>query len=259
LWFGIYYLGLPQATLAENIVFNIPRAAINFNDGFGGGSLIQANLLFNTCRESSDHGAFNSWDRLPYFTTIRTGSPSTIPQTNVASGNFIVANYAADGGCLDNDDGSAYYDIHHNFCVFGGHKSDFDGNSKVSRSNLHVFPSVYGTRCLNIGAQKLPPKGYAEQYRDNVCILPDAGAQYVYVSDFCQSPDAKSGFEAGLILANNTVYAPGANVSIACHDGREALSFSEFQKLGYDPTTVVRGDMPSADTIIAWAKALLGR
>ena len=47
--------------------------------------------------------------------------------------NFIVANYAADGGCLDNDDGSSWYDIHHNFCLFGGHKSDFDGNSKISR------------------------------------------------------------------------------------------------------------------------------
>jgi hypothetical protein len=45
-----------QCTLQNNIVFNIPRAAINFNDGFGGGSVLTQNLLFNTCRESSDHG-----------------------------------------------------------------------------------------------------------------------------------------------------------------------------------------------------------
>ena len=57
-------------TLSGNIVFNIPRAAINFNDGFGGGNELTTNLLFNTCRESSDHGAFNSWDRLPYITTV---------------------------------------------------------------------------------------------------------------------------------------------------------------------------------------------
>jgi len=43
------------ATINNNIVFNIPRAGINFNDGFGGGAKIFHNLLFNTCRESGDH------------------------------------------------------------------------------------------------------------------------------------------------------------------------------------------------------------
>ena len=43
-------------------------------------------------------------------------------------------------------DGSSYYKIHHNYCVFGGHKSDFDGNSKISSYNLAVFPSVYGSK-----------------------------------------------------------------------------------------------------------------
>ena len=52
--------------------------------------------------------AFNSWDRLPYITTVRNGTASTIPAFNEAHHNFIVANYAADGGCLDNDDGSSY-------------------------------------------------------------------------------------------------------------------------------------------------------
>lgn len=37
-----------------------------------------------------------------------------------------VANYAADGGCLDNDDGSSYYNIHHNYCVYGGTPLTFD-------------------------------------------------------------------------------------------------------------------------------------
>lgn len=73
------------------------------------------NLLFNTCRESSDHGAFNSWDRLPYVTTIRDGStPSTVPAFTEAFRNLIVANYGADGGCLDTDDGTSYYKIHDN-------------------------------------------------------------------------------------------------------------------------------------------------
>ena len=71
---SFYFQALTAQTLINNnIVFNIPRAAINFNDGFGGANEIVENLLFNTCRESSDHGAFNSWDRLPYLTTLGDG------------------------------------------------------------------------------------------------------------------------------------------------------------------------------------------
>lgn len=48
-----------ESAVEGNIVYNIPRAAINVNDGFGGGTRIRRNLLFNTCRESGDHGPFN--------------------------------------------------------------------------------------------------------------------------------------------------------------------------------------------------------
>jgi hypothetical protein len=40
-----------------------PRSGVNFNDGFGGGNFVTRNLMFNLVRETSDHGAFNSWDR----------------------------------------------------------------------------------------------------------------------------------------------------------------------------------------------------
>lgn len=42
--------------ISHNIMFNVPRAAINFNDMVGGGDVVKRNLLFNTCRESGDHG-----------------------------------------------------------------------------------------------------------------------------------------------------------------------------------------------------------
>jgi hypothetical protein len=45
-----------QTFIEGNIVFNGPRAAINLNDGFGGGSKISNNLIFNMCRETGDHG-----------------------------------------------------------------------------------------------------------------------------------------------------------------------------------------------------------
>lgn len=93
-----------------NIFYNGPRAHININDGFGGGSLIRNNALWNSCRESGDHGAINTWDRTPFLTTIRTGAPSLIPAYNNVSGNMIISNYNSFDG-IDNDDGSSYYDI----------------------------------------------------------------------------------------------------------------------------------------------------
>lgn len=258
-------------TIRKNIVFNIPRAAVNFNDGFGGGADISQNLFFNTCRESSDHVAFNSWDRLPYITDIRDGTPSTIPAWNDVHHNFIVANYAADGGCLDNDDGSSYYRIHHNFCVFGGHKSDFDGNRKISDHNLHIYPSVYGVTCLNIGAQDLPPKGFAEGYTNNKCVLQDAGAPYLNIGgglspDTLASQDDVPGcldggraielFKDGLELGGNTVYVPGGTPTVKC--GGKSLSAQAFRDKGYDPTLTVSADMPSVATMIGWAQELIG-
>jgi len=222
--------------------------------------------MFNTCRESGDHGAFNSWDRLPYITEIADGkTPSTVPAVNNVHNNFIVANYAADGGCLDNDDGSSYYDIHHNFCVYGGHKQNFDGHSKRGFGNVYVYPSVYGSKCVDeetegmntpggptSGPGGLPPAGYAEAYFDNICIL-DAGAPYLSVGG---SVDDRKDFEAGLKLSNNTIYQAGGDVQVIV--GKKHLSFKMFQGKGFDPTSKAVGDMPTVEQITQWGKNLLG-
>jgi hypothetical protein len=251
------------ATIQNNIVFNIPRAGINFNDGFGGGAEISDNLLFNTCRESGDHGAFNSWDRLPYITEIADGkTPSTVPAVNNVHRNFIVANYAADGGCLDNDDGSSYYDIHHNYCVYGGHKQNFDGHSKRGFANVYVYPQIYGAKCVDeetqgesthtSGPHGLPPAGYAEAYTDNICILAE-GAPYLSVGG--DLDDVKD-FQAGLKLRNNTIYQTGGAVKVVV--GGKTVTFKEFQAKGFDKTTTTHADIPSIETINGWAKQLLG-
>ena len=105
---------------------------INFNDGAGGGSVIEENLIFNQCRESTDHGPFNSvsvpavivcsarlviyaladcpssqWDRNMYLMKQPNdaGTPSVFPQFNHLRKNILVANYQSQEG-VDNDDGS---------------------------------------------------------------------------------------------------------------------------------------------------------
>jgi hypothetical protein len=83
-----------KTKLTGNIFFNCDRAAVNFNDGFGGGNVITKNLLFNTVRAANkDCGSFNCWDRSPYITTFRNGSASTIPAWNNVTHNFWLTTY----------------------------------------------------------------------------------------------------------------------------------------------------------------------
>eukprot|EP01049_Picozoa_sp_SAG25_P014522 SAG25_NODE_2595_length_1507_cov_1.159091_2_plen_175_part_00 len=164
---------------------------------------------------------------------------------------------------MDNDDGSSDYHIHHNYCVYGGHKSDFDGNSKISSYNLAVFPSVYGSKCFG-ELQFVPPHGFAEGYNNNICILPQAapgklpdyGTFGIPGQRHCDgSAGTLESLGGSFFLGNNTVYAPGGNASLIC-SGQTVL-LQDFIDMGYDNGTTIKNELPSADTVTNWAKALL--
>ncbi len=73
-------------------LLRVPHTGINFDDGLGGGSRVSRNVLFNWCRESSDHGPFNSWDRQPYLVDSSSG-PTVFKQNDTITLNFVLANY----------------------------------------------------------------------------------------------------------------------------------------------------------------------
>eukprot|EP00035_Acanthoeca_spectabilis_P012614 m.227837 g.227837 ORF g.227837 m.227837 type:complete len:815 (+) comp15667_c0_seq10:79-2523(+) len=206
-----------QSTITKNLFYNGPRAMVNFNDNFGGGHVLTDNLIFNTCRESSDHGAFNSWNRQPYLTKVGDGHTATAqPAYSTLGRNFIVANYAADGGCYDNDDGSSWYLEQDNFCVYGGMKSNFEGHNKRSTGNVHAFASVYGDHCLN-GLNQINDF-YADGYANNTCILAKAGDNYLGIGTQPGStPCSVANLSAIHIqLGGNIVYAPNTSVTVTC-------------------------------------------
>lgn len=124
--------------------------------------------------------------------------------------------------------------------------------------------NVYGSSCLSILAQVLPPKGYAERYYDNTCVLANAGDPYLNVAGgilggkcLDGTPGTKTVFEDGLMVSGNRVYVPNGTASVKC--GGVSKTFEEFQAMGYDKSTKVTGQMPSAAEIVGWAKALLSR
>lgn len=241
-----------KTTLHNNICFNGPRAGVNFNDGFGGGNVLSQNLLFNMCRESGDHGPFNSWDRQPFLTLVGDGkTPSLVPAWNTIENNFMVANYGANGGCIDNDDGSSWYRITDNFFVFGGHKSDFGGHSKLSYGNLNAYANVYGERCVML--QQLPYPGENEGYWNNTCVLATAGDKYLDIGGSCSTAN-KTAF--AFTVHDNTVYVPGGQTSVQCGGD---IAMDKWAATGLDPGTTVHDYASiSAQDVVDWAAKLLG-
>jgi len=234
-----------QTYIAKNIFFNGPRALININDGFGGGNEIVNNLLFNANRETSDQGPFNSWDRLPFLTDILNGSPSLTPAYNDIHHNFMLCNYGSNM-CIDNDDGSSYYHNHHNFEVYGGHKSDFGGHNKYTYKTIMAFAQDYQKGLCGDFWDSVP--GYVDGYYDNICIQ---GVPVPYLTmPTCDPSNPK----VVPVMFNNTVYNINGNLTVQC--GSTVMTDQALQKLGFDKGTKSY-PLPTDDQIIAWGKALL--
>ena len=95
-----------------------------------------------------------------------------------------------------------------------------------------------------------PNAFFAEGYWGNKCVLASAGDGYLDLGSPC-SVDAT--LANRMILGNNSIFAPGASVTVSCGKNYD---FAAGQATGADPGTTV-AELPSAATIIDWARALL--
>ena len=242
-----------QTELIGNVMFNGPRAGINFNDGFGGGNLVEGNLVFNMVRETLEHGPFNSWDRQPYLTTVEDGhTPSLNPAQNNITRNFIINNYLGIYP-IDHDDGSCYYYDTYNYLVYGGYKN-YLGHSVVTKYNVYIYAdhSTTSPYCgMSNGATTSNlPSGWGEVWANNTCLI---GNPNVY--RFVQCSTSRDISRLVPYTANNTFYAPNKDIYFEC--GGKKYSFSEWQGRGYDLGSQVFPPVATT-TVIEWGKSLLG-
>ena len=223
-----------QNLLRGNIFFNGPRAGINFNDGFGGGSNVTENILFNTCRESGDHGPFNSWDRQVFVTKVRDGTPQADKDWDYISSNFMIANYNSQEA-IDNDDGSNYYKTSGNFFAYSGNgmKNDFGGHD-----NWH-FNNVYGYVGRGFGIVK-QLAGHEDHFFNNSVIMTRDGD---YGNPQCTDPGKT-------IVHDNKIYTPNGKVT-EC-----GKSLSDWQAIGNDNGTIA-STWPDDDTLVQMIRDVL--
>eukprot|EP00696_Hemimastix_kukwesjijk_P008468 gnl/Hemi2/20698_TR6856_c0_g1_i1.p1 gnl/Hemi2/20698_TR6856_c0_g1~~gnl/Hemi2/20698_TR6856_c0_g1_i1.p1 ORF type:complete len:814 (+),score=271.94 gnl/Hemi2/20698_TR6856_c0_g1_i1:155-2596(+) len=241
-----------RSSVVGNIAFNGPRAGINFNDGFGGGSVVSKNLLFNFVRETNDHGQFNSWDRQPYITLYGKASPlpDVTPTTNHITRNFMINNYNSVWP-IDHDDGSAFYLDDFNLLIYGGAKN-YLGHSKTVQNNLYVYPDYSSSpfdsdHCT--WSYYIPNQaGWDEVFTNNTCIVAN-GVPYGWSGCDKTAPKASTPF-----TGFNSLYSANAQVKIPCDT--DTYTLATWQALGLDAGTTL-GPLPDTATLIGWAKDLL--
>ncbi|CAF4164229.1 unnamed protein product, partial [Adineta steineri] len=244
-----------SVSVIRNLMFNMPRAAINVNDGFYGNHTISYNVIFNTVRETSDHGPINTWDRQPFLSdAVQSDVPSLWQHTSYIHHNVLYNNYNSFYP-IDHDDGSCFYEDSYNFQVYGG-KKNYLGHSKMDHHEIYVYPDTKSSQgtgvCIADQAPSRGSSGWNEVWIENTCILYNSSVPYNIWN--C---DTANLFVPS--LASNKIYIPSdTQVAFTCNvNGTSAqLSLDQWQSYGLDIGTTVQS-APNIQTIIQWGREML--
>jgi hypothetical protein len=175
---GVFISKARNILVSHLSIYDVPRAAININDGMWGGHTVEWCDLFNSCRESREHGTINSWGRDRY--RIR---PQPKQKTTAEDNAFMREHAKLDtldpitlrynrvqcdvGYDIDLDDGSSNYIIENNLCLQGGIKLR-EGFFRTVRNNItplispHVWYPNSGdiiTKNILTGEKPYSPRG----------------------------------------------------------------------------------------------------
>lgn len=113
-------------TIRHCSIYEASRAGINISEGTFGGHVIEFCDVFDTVRETGDHGSFNSWGRDRYWglKNVPPGELPTLALLDVVKPVTLRNNrWRCDHGWdVDLDDGSSNYEIYNNLFLNGGLK-----------------------------------------------------------------------------------------------------------------------------------------
>ncbi|MBT3272674.1 MAG: right-handed parallel beta-helix repeat-containing protein, partial [Spirochaetales bacterium] len=147
---GVYISRAKRVTVGHNLIHDMSRAGICIGDGTWGGHVIEFNHVHDTCRQTHDHGPFNSWGRERYWSLVHS-------HFGPDKGNCIVAgdvkfdamettairnNYFVEhkGWGIDLDDGSSNYELYNNICI-GVSVKLREGAYRTVRNNIWINPA----------------------------------------------------------------------------------------------------------------------
>lgn len=137
-------------TVSHNSIYDTPRAGINISEGTWGGHVLEFNDVFDTVKETGDHGSFNSWGRDRYWhpnygtmNSILSKDRALILADAVRTTVIRNNRFRCDRGWdIDLDDGSSNYHIYNNLCLNGGIKLR-EGFYRIVENNIMVNNSFH--------------------------------------------------------------------------------------------------------------------
>jgi hypothetical protein len=201
---GVYISRAKRIRVAHNEIYNMPRAGICIGDGTWGGHIIEHNYIHDTCRETGDHGPFNSWGRDKYWCLGQSHLPYTAHRSHDAGLVKIDAmepvilrhNFFKEtsGWGLDLDDGASNYEIYNNLCV-GVSMKLREGAYRTICNNIWVNGA--NSPCFHVGNEN-----NHDRYFHNIIVMSVANMQ----------PEDDLNFEMGASFGEiYTLIAPPAH------------------------------------------------
>ena len=143
-------------TIRHCSIYDLGRAGINISEGTFGGHVIEFCDVFDTVRETGDHGSFNSWGR-DRFWHLKNAPAEELPDlSGLDTEPTIIRNsrWRCDHGWdVDLDDGSSHYEIYNNLFLRGGLKLREGFHRKVYNNiavNNSLHPHVWYSNSMDI-------------------------------------------------------------------------------------------------------------
>jgi hypothetical protein len=132
-----------RITVRHCSIYDMPRAGINIGDGCWGGHVVEFCDIFETVKETGDHGSFNSWGRDRYWrpnvaeVNAWVQQVPDLPRLDAVKPVILRNNrWRCDHGWdIDLDDGSSFYVITNNLCLHGGIKNR-EGYGRLVENNI---------------------------------------------------------------------------------------------------------------------------
>ncbi len=231
---GVFISMSHQIRSSHNTIYNCPRAGICINDGTWGGHIIEYCDIWETVRETGEHGPFNAWGRERQWNGGGGSSKDFINElTKLDAIDFTVvrnnriANFrksiSAGNWTIDLDDGASYYEIYNNLNL-GSTIKLRDGMARKVFNNITVSAVPLGWHVW--------PKASEDEVYKNIFVIAGAvpgntNATNQFIRDIRLPDDTKWSNHYDHNLYWNVNFPDSPNIL-------QDKSMDQWQAQGYD-------------------------
>ncbi|MDR2848005.1 MAG: right-handed parallel beta-helix repeat-containing protein [Bacteroidales bacterium] len=232
---GVFISKSHHINVSHCTIYNCPRAAICINDGTWGGHIIEYCDIWETVRETGEHGPFNAWGRDRFWAewtpALRKQQVALDAIDTTVIRNNRIANFrksvSAGNWTIDLDDGSSRYAIYNNLNL---------GSTIKLREGF--FRKVYN----NISISAVPlgwhvwPENSEDEVFQNIFVISGSVAGSQQPTAVFVRPIALPATKWSNHYNHNTYW----NINYKSNPFMmEGQSFAQWQAQGYDLQSII--------------------